>query len=106
MNKNGYIDYTEFIAACLKSYILREEQDLNAAFYQFDLDNDGEISIDELKRILKGDKFGASDEDIKLLIDEVDLNKDQKINYNEFMKMMVADAKVDLNNIGFEISKA
>ena len=51
-NKNGYIDYTEFIAACLQSYNYLKENHLKSAFSYFDKDGSGSISIDELKQCL------------------------------------------------------
>lgn len=35
-NGNGYIDYTEFIAGCMKSKIYLKEDHLKAAFQYFD----------------------------------------------------------------------
>ena len=43
-NNNGYIDYTEFIAACLSSYSYLKESNLVAAFSYFDKDSNGTIS--------------------------------------------------------------
>jgi calcium-dependent protein kinase len=48
-NKNGYIDYTEFIAACLQSYNYLKENHLKSAFGYFDKDGSGTISLEELK---------------------------------------------------------
>lgn len=35
-NNNGYIDYTEFIAGCMKSKIYLNEENLKIAFQYFD----------------------------------------------------------------------
>ena len=51
-NQNGYIDYTEFIAACLQSYNYLQENHLKTAFMYFDKDGSGTISKDELKQCL------------------------------------------------------
>jgi calcium-dependent protein kinase len=51
-NKNGYIDYTEFIAACLQSYNYLKEHHLKTAFAYFDKDGSNTISLDELKQCL------------------------------------------------------
>ena len=51
-NQNGYIDYTEFIAACLQSYNYLKESHLKTAFSYFDKDNSGTISLEELKHCL------------------------------------------------------
>ena len=56
-NQNGYIDYTEFIAACLQSYNYLKENHLKAAFYFFDKDGNGTISKEELKQCLQNEDF-------------------------------------------------
>jgi Ca2+-binding EF-hand superfamily protein len=35
-NHNGYIDYTEFLAGCMKSKIYLKEEYLHSAFQYFD----------------------------------------------------------------------
>ena len=35
-NKNGYIDYTEFLAGCMKSKIYLKDEHLRRAFEYFD----------------------------------------------------------------------
>jgi len=61
-NKNGYIDYTEFIASCLQSYNYLQESHLKAAFGYFDKDNSGTISLDELKQCLQHEDFTMPEE--------------------------------------------
>lgn len=51
-NQNGYIDYTEFIAACLSSYNYLKESNLVTAFSYFDKDGNGTISREELGQVL------------------------------------------------------
>ncbi len=36
INNNGYIDYTEFLAGCMKSKIYLKEENLKIAFSYFD----------------------------------------------------------------------
>ena len=61
-NQNGYIDYTEFIAACLHSYNYLHENHLRSAFSYFDQDNSGTISPDELRVCLASDDFTLTDD--------------------------------------------
>jgi calcium-dependent protein kinase len=51
-NRNGFIDYTEFIAGCLQSYNYLKENHLKTAFSYYDKDSNGTISLDELKQCL------------------------------------------------------
>jgi calcium-dependent protein kinase len=63
-NHNGAIDYSEFIAACLQSHNYLKENHLKSAFYFFDKDGNGTISMDELKTCLQNEDFTLADETI------------------------------------------
>ena len=94
INKNGYIDYTEFLAGCMKSKIYLKDEHLRRAFEYFDKDKSGTISVDELQSVLSGDTMKIPTSDIKNLMKEVDLDKDNQINYNEFLEMMKKDLSI------------
>ena len=47
-NNNGYIDYTEFLAGCMKSKIYLKEDYLKMTFAYFDKDKSGYITREEL----------------------------------------------------------
>jgi calcium-dependent protein kinase len=51
-NNNGSIDYTEFIAGCMQSYVYLKENNLKHAFEYFDKDGNGTITLEELKETL------------------------------------------------------
>lgn len=78
-NKNGYIDYTEFIAACLQSYNYLKENHLKTAFSYFDKDGSGSISLEELKQCLQNEDFTLPEDIIGKLLEEVDFNKDGQV---------------------------
>ncbi|XP_024529122.1 calcium-dependent protein kinase 2 [Selaginella moellendorffii] len=85
---NGTIDYLEFISATMHMNKMDRENNLLAAFKQFDTDNSGFISVEELEQALY--RYGMVDEGmIKDIIKEVDVNKDGRIDYNEFATMML-----------------
>mmetsp|Transcript_4660 Transcript_4660/g.4556 ORF Transcript_4660/g.4556 Transcript_4660/m.4556 type:complete len:147 (-) Transcript_4660:88-528(-) len=52
VNRNGIIDYTEFLAASLDKSIYMQQERLITAFKVFDKNNNGLISIDDLKELL------------------------------------------------------
>lgn len=83
-NQNGYIDYTEFIAACLQSYNYLKENHLRAAFSYFDKDGSGTISLEELKQCLQHEDFTLDEVTIAGLLDEVDVNRDGQVHFFPF----------------------
>lgn len=90
-NFNGFVDYTEFLAGCMKSKIYLKEDYLRIAFSYFDKDNSGTITMDELKHVLGAGGVGIPEPEIEKLMKEVDLNKDNQIDYSEFLEMMKKD---------------
>ena len=53
-NKDGQVDYQEFISAAIKKDIVIQKQHLVSAFNMLDLNGDGEISRAELKQVFMG----------------------------------------------------
>ena len=67
-----------------------EERLLKFAFKFFDKDDSGEITIDEIEDLFyKNIKDKKNVKDIfKKIIEEADINKDGKISFREFTKIM------------------
>ncbi|CAA0831077.1 calcium-dependent protein kinase 29 [Striga hermonthica] len=87
VDKNGTIDYIEFITATMHRHRLDKEENLYKAFQHFDKDNSGHITRDELRQAMT--QYGMGDEaTIDEVLDDVDTDKDGKINYDEFVAMM------------------
>ena len=61
-------------------------------FKMFDKDNSGKLSVHEIINI-----FGGEEESWKKVIQEIDLNKDGEVDFNEFKIMMTnIDKNVEL----------
>jgi calcium-dependent protein kinase len=86
-DKNGYIDYYEFLRATLDSRKFISQHNLTAAFKMFDQDGNGKISSDDIERIFNDDE-SIEPEMWKKLIQEVDLNGDGEIDVTEFCTML------------------
>ena len=95
-NNNGYIDYSEFIAACLQSHNYLMENHLLQAFAFFDKDGSGTISHEELMLCLCDEEMTLPEDVIGKMLSEVDLNQDGQIDYNEFIIMMKNNSQFGL----------
>ena len=88
-DKNGKIEYEEFLRAAIDKKILIEENNLKLSFEFFDKDKNGFITLEEIYEVFnKNNEIEVSKEEFKKVIDEVDLNKDGLIDFKEFKIMM------------------
>lgn len=65
--------------------MLENEQVLKKAFDFYDEDKNGFITFEELRKVTSS---YCSDDQLREMIKEVDLNDDSKIAFDEFVKMM------------------
>lgn len=88
-DRNGYIDYTEFLTATLNWKKILNKEKLQSVFNVFDQDLSGKISLSELKTFF-GESGKQIEDDIwKEMMNEADLNGDGQIDIDEFVKLMI-----------------
>jgi len=97
---NGTIDYTEFVAASIDHKLFEQESACSAAFRVFDLNGDGQITVDELHQVTQMNFIQAAftREMLEEMVREVDLDNDGTINYDEFIRMMRGTQKKKYEN--------
>lgn len=88
--KLGKIKYTDFLMATLDKKRLLDEELLFLAFQHFDGDNDGFISVSDLKRAIGTNTLEFSQDDFEQMIAEWDQDHNRQIDYHEFKQMMEA----------------
>ena len=89
LDKNGAINYSEFIAATMNELITKDASKLQAAFKFFDKDNNGIIDRTDLKKVLESNDDVSVDEAlIDEIVNECDYNGDGQIDYMEFYRCM------------------
>ena len=88
-DKNGVIQYEEFIRACISKEELVNQSNLRFAFNFFDRDQSGTISLDEIKDVFCGSNINIEIKVLEKIISEVDLDKDGQISFEEFQVMML-----------------
>ena len=84
--KKGYINYEEFLRACLNRKKILTDNILKYAFGFFDPTNTGYIRKKKMKSFF-GNK--VDDNTFQIIFDEIDKDKDGKINFKDFKSMML-----------------
>lgn len=85
---NGLIDYSEFITAAIDWQKHLSHEMLESAFKAYDTDNNGKISLYELKEFLGNGQSEIDDVWIQLL-EDADSNGDGVIDLEEFKELML-----------------
>jgi calcium-dependent protein kinase len=88
IDNNNKIDFTEFLAANMDKSIYLDKNKLRNAFDCFDLDKSGIITREDIIKILKIENLIDSKKLASDLIDPNDINKDGKIDFDEFYRLM------------------
>ena len=89
INNNGAIDFKEFLDIMLKKLKdFESEEELIEAFKIFDKDGNGLIGSEELLNVMLSLGEDSNKEEIEDLINEVDLDRDGLINYEEFLRLI------------------
>ena len=85
-DKKGYINYEEFLRACLPRKKILTDKILKYAFNFFDPKNTGFITKKKMKSFF-GNK--VDEKTFKAIFDEIDIDKDGKINFSDFKAMLL-----------------
>ncbi|CAF1991292.1 unnamed protein product [Rotaria magnacalcarata] len=90
MDKSGTIEFEEYLSFML-TFIKKNittEDNLKDAFNLFDQNNDGYIETKDLREIMTNLGEKITDEDIDEMMREADIDKDFKVNFYEFQRIM------------------
>jgi len=89
---SGRIRYTEFIAATIEAHGVISEARLAEAFDHLDCDDSGYITAENLIEILGQD---VPRDQIDAIIEEADLNHDNRVSYSEFLTLWEDTQEID-----------
>jgi len=81
VNGDGVINYDEWLLFLVNRRLSAKEERLFQAFKKIDLDDDGKISLEELKAVLHHE----TEENLAQYLSEADGNHDGVIEYEEFL---------------------
>ena len=85
LDGSGTISYNEFLTSIIDSRKILTEDRLEKAFKMFDRDENGLLSVDEIKSF-----FGGDEKTWKKVLKEVDKNGDGEVDFEEFKTMMIS----------------
>ena len=88
VDNNNKIDFTEFLAANMDKSLYLDNNKLRNAFDCFDIDKNGIISREDVIKLLKMGNLVDPKKVASDLIDPNDVNKDGKIDFDEFCRIM------------------
>ncbi|KAH3853186.1 hypothetical protein DPMN_095708 [Dreissena polymorpha] len=91
LNKNGVIDFEEFVNMMIgyKQHA-DPQQELREAFRLCDKDNNGFISSEELRHVMTNLGEKLTDQEVSEMIRAADTNGDGMVDYNEFIKLLIS----------------
>merc|ERR1719244_695031 len=88
-DRNGYVDFDEFLSLMSRKVSKTDmKKELMSAFKTFDRNGDGFIIKSEFQKVMKKHGEKMTSKEIDKMIKESDIDKDGKINYVEFVKMV------------------
>ncbi|EGX51863.1 hypothetical protein AOL_s00043g597 [Orbilia oligospora ATCC 24927] len=89
-DNNGTIDFPEFLTMMArKMKDTDSEEEIREAFKVFDRDNNGYISAAELRHVMTSIGEKLTDAEVDEMIREADQDGDGRIDYNEFVQLMM-----------------
>jgi len=87
---NNQIDFAEFLTMMArKMKDTDSEEEIREAFKVFDRDNNGFISAAELRHVMTSIGEKLTDDEVDEMIREADQDGDGRIDYNEFVQLML-----------------
>ena len=91
IDQNGFLDLAEYLIM-MKRYMETQVEHLTRkvdnVFDEFDMDEDGFITKTELKEVLQKCGHFIDDEQSRKIVEKMDLDKNEKIDKEEFLKLI------------------
>ncbi len=87
-DNSGKIDYSEFINLCIEKKKLLSKENLKITFQSLDLDNNGILTLDELKQAFEAGGNKKTKKFWREFISQADQNNDNQLTFDEFSSIM------------------
>ena len=91
------VDFQEFLCLMIKFLFEADqgEEELVTVFKRFDKDGDGEISSEDLRAMMNELGYDVDVQEAQDMVMFFDNNDDQRINFEEFVQLMMYDTMDD-----------
>lgn len=86
-DKNGEINYSEFLSGTIDLVHLSEEN-LLQLFKHLDVNNENFVTKEGLLKVFQRSSKDIGEEEIEEMLREASINPDEKINYQTFLSLM------------------
>ncbi len=88
-DNNGYIEYEEFLRACIDKKMLMTKENLKYAFKFLDKDNSKTLNAHKIVKAFLTKPNKEFEAVFNIILNEVDKDSDGIINFEEFMELML-----------------
>ena len=83
------IEFSQFLMACIPEKVLLTNENMAVVFKIFDEDGSGQISKEEVQRVFETyTRKRMSDEVAQGILQQIDINGDGNLNFDEFIYLM------------------
>ena len=83
------IEFSQFLMACIPEKVLLTNENMAVVFKIFDEDGSGQISMEEVQRVFEVfTRKSMSDEVSTGILQQIDINRDGNLNFDEFIYLM------------------
>ena len=97
-NRDGVIDFQEFMQACIDRKVLSNSKDVKMAFKILDVNKDGKISLEDFDDMFNCYGGTKVDDTVwKTLLEEADMNGDGVVSFDEFKQAMANMLRKGIN---------
>ena len=96
---NGKINYSEFLSATINVRTFMTEQKMQAIFQQFDTDNSGKITQENIYLAMQKLGQEIDRDEIAEMIKKHDIKGDNVLSYDEFKQIFIDKEDVDSDKV-------